>query len=446
MGAKQEAELAQSHWARIWGRIALYRPVYSCRDQTMPHTMPAPYVGRTEPARHTQANNRRSSVMDYGLTETQVMIRDLCRQIAQEKMKPVREHYDETGEFPWEIVKVLADADLFGVMVPEEYGGMGGGVMDLVVTVEELCKVDSGTALSLFATGLGMDPILLCGSDEQKKKYLPRIAKGTLAAFALTEAEAGSDAGGVRTTAVRDGDSYILNGTKQWITNGGEADIYTVIAMTNKAKGARGASAFIVEKGTPGFDFGKKENKMGIRASATRELVFQDCRVPAANIIGREGMGFIVAMKTLDMSRPGVAAQALGVAAGALEEAIRYSRQRRQFGKPISSFQGVQFMLADMATQVEAARALVYATARYIDSGARDISKMSAMCKLFASDTAMRVTTDAVQVLGGYGYMKEYPVEKMMRDAKITQIYEGTNQIQREVIGLSLIREAATAR
>jgi butyryl-CoA dehydrogenase len=361
-------------------------------------------------------------------------------------MKPVREHYDETGEFPWEIVKVLADADLFGVMVPEEYGGMGGGVMDLVVTVEELCKVDSGTALSLFATGLGMDPILLCGSDEQKKKYLPRIAKGTLAAFALTEAEAGSDAGGVRTTAVRDGDSYILNGTKQWITNGGEADIYTVIAMTNKAKGARGASAFIVEKGTPGFDFGKKENKMGIRASATRELVFQDCRVPAANIIGREGMGFIVAMKTLDMSRPGVAAQALGVAAGALEEAIRYSRQRRQFGKPISSFQGVQFMLADMATQVEAARALVYATARYIDSGARDISKMSAMCKLFASDTAMRVTTDAVQVLGGYGYMKEYPVEKMMRDAKITQIYEGTNQIQREVIGLSLIREAATAR
>jgi alkylation response protein AidB-like acyl-CoA dehydrogenase len=367
--------------------------------------------------------------MDYGLTEEQIMIKDLCKQIAEEKMKPVREHYDETGEFPWEIVKVFKEADLFGVLVPEEYGGMAGGVMDLVVAVEELCKVDSGTALSLFATGLGMDPILISGSEEQKQKYLPRIAQGTLAAFGLTEAEAGSDAGGTRTTALKDGDSYIINGTKQWITNGGEADIYTVIAMTDKSRGARGASAFIVEKGTPGFEFGKKENKMGIRASATRELIFQDCRVPAENLIGREGMGFIIAMKTLDMSRPGVAAQALGVAAGALDEAVRYSRERRQFGKPISAFQGLQFMLADMATQVEAARALVYATARFIDSGAKDVSRASAMCKLFASDVAMKVTTDAVQVLGGYGYMKEYPVEKMMRDAKITQIYEGTNQI-----------------
>ena len=384
--------------------------------------------------------------MDYGLTEEQLMIRDLCKQIAEEKMKPVREHYDETGEFPHEIVKVLADADLFGIMVPEEYGGMGGGVMDLVIAVEELCKVDSGTALALFATGLGMDPILLSGSEEQKQKYLPRIAQGTLAAFALTEAEAGSDAGGTKTTAVRDGDEYIINGTKQWITNGGEADIYTVIAMTNKAKGARGASAFIVEKGTPGFEFGKKENKMGIRASATRELIFQDCRVPKENLIAREGMGFIVAMKTLDMSRPGVAAQALGVAAGALDEAVKYSRERKQFGKPICSFQGLQFMLADMATQVEAARALVYRTARFIDSGARNISKFSAMAKLYASDVAMKVTTDAVQILGGYGYMKEYPVEKMMRDAKITQIYEGTNQIQREVIALRLIKEAAAGK
>ena len=381
--------------------------------------------------------------MDYGLTEEQEMIRDLCRQIAQEKMLPVREHYDETGEFPHDIVKVFADSDLFGIMVPEAYGGMGGGVMDLVVAVEELCKVDSGTALALFATGLGMDPILISGSEEQKAKYLPRIATGTLAAFGLTEAEAGSDAGGIRTTAVKDGDEYVINGTKQWITNGGEADIYTVIAMTNKAKGARGASAFIVEKGTPGFDFGKKENKMGIRASATRELIFQDCRVPAENLISREGMGFMVAMKTLDVSRPGVAAQALGVAAGALEVAIDYSRERRQFGKPIAAFQGVQFMLADMATQVEAARSLVYSVARFIDSGAKNISRASAMSKLFASDVAMKVTTDAVQVLGGYGYMKEYPVEKMMRDAKITQIYEGTNQIQREVIGLQLIKEAA---
>ena len=381
--------------------------------------------------------------MDYGLTEEQVMIKDLCKQIAEEKMKPVREHYDETGEFPHEIVKVFAEADLFGIMIPEAYGGMGGGVMDLAVAVEELCKVDSGTALALFATGLGLDPILLCGSEEQKQKYLPRIAKGTLAAFGLTEAEAGSDAGGTKTTALKDGDSYIINGTKQWITNGGEADIYTIIALTDKSRGPRGASAFIVEKDTPGFTFGKKENKMGIRASATRELIFQDCRVPAENLIGREGMGFIVAMKTLDISRPGVAAQAVGVAAGALEEAVRYSRERRQFGKPISAFQGLQFMLADMATQVEAARALVYSVSRFIDSGAKDISRASAMCKLFASDVAMKVTTDAVQVLGGYGYMKEYPVEKMMRDAKITQIYEGTNQIQREVIALSLIKEAA---
>jgi butyryl-CoA dehydrogenase len=321
---------------------------------------------------------------------------------------------------------------------------MGGGVMDLVIAVEELSKICSGIALSVAATALGTFPIILYGTDEQKQKYLPRIASGqSLASFGLTEANAGSDAGAIATTAKRDGDDYILNGTKQWITNGGEAGIYTVIAKTDPARGARGASAFIVEKNMPGFTFGKKENKMGIRASATRELVFQDCRVPKENLLAREGMGFIVTMKTLDMSRPGVAAQALGIAAGALEEAIKYSRERRQFGQPICSFQGVQFMLADMATQVEAARAIVYQAARYIDSGAKDISKISAMCKLFASDTAMRVTTDAVQVFGGYGYMKEYPVEKMMRDAKITQIYEGTNQIQREVIALNLIKEAA---
>jgi len=385
--------------------------------------------------------------MDYGLTEAQVMIRDLCRQVAQDKIKPIREHYDEVNEFPHEIVKVFADADLCGVYIGEEYGGMGGGAMELAVMVEELSKVCSGIALALAATALGTFPIILFGTDEQKKKNLPRIASGkSLAAFGLTEANAGSDASGITTTAKLDGDHYVLNGTKQWITNGGEAEIYTVVAMTNKAKGARGASAFIVEKGTPGFTFGKKENKMGIRASATRELVFQDCRIPKANLIGKEGMGFIVAMKTLDSSRPGVAAQALGIAAGALDEAVAYSRQRRQFGKPIGSFQGVQFMLADMATQVEAARALIYGAARYIDTGAKDISKVSAMCKLFASDTAMKVTTDAVQILGGYGYMKEYPVEKMMRDAKITQIYEGTNQIQREVIALNLIKESAAAK
>jgi butyryl-CoA dehydrogenase len=385
--------------------------------------------------------------MDFGLSEQQTAIRDLCRQIADEKIKPVREKYDESAAFPWDIVKVFAEADLFAIAIEEQYGGMGGGVMDTVVAVEELSKACAGIALSLFGTGLGAFPLMLFGSDEQKRRFLPDVAKGRrLCAFGLTEAGAGSDAGGIQTIAVRDGDHYVLNGTKQWITNGGEAEIYSIIAMTDRSKGARGASAFIVEKDTPGFTFGKKENKMGIRASATRELIFQDCRVPAANLLAKEGMGFIVAMRTLDMSRPGVAAQALGIAAGAFEETLRYTRQRRQFGKPISAFQGVQFMLADMAIEIEAARSLVYQAARYIDTGAKDVSRISAMAKVFASDVAMKVTTDAVQLFGGYGYMKEYPVEKMMRDAKITQIYEGTNQIQREVIALSLIKDAAAGR
>lgn len=372
------------------------------------------------------------------------MIRDLCRQIGEEKIKSVRAHYDETEEFPWEVVKVFAESDLMGVFIPQEYGGMGFGVMELSIAIEELSRFCGGITLALAGTGLGTFPIILFGSEEQKKTYLPRIAKGEwLAAFAITEANAGSDAAGIETTAVKDGDSYILNGTKQWITNGGEAEVYTVIAMTNKAKGARGASAFIVRKGTPGFTFGKKEQKLGIRASATRELVFQDCRIPKENMLGREGMGFIVTMKTFDASRPGVAAQALGIAQGALDEAIAYVRTRIQFGKPIASFQAVQHMLADMATQIEAARALIYATSRMYDAGAKDTSKESAMSKLLASDVAMKVTTDAVQIFGGYGYMKDYPVEKMMRDAKITQIYEGTNQIQRNVIGLKLIQEAA---
>ena len=385
--------------------------------------------------------------MDYGLTEQQEMIRDLCRQIVADKIIPVREHYDESAEFPWDIVKVFAEADLFAIGIDEEYGGMGCSAMDTVIAVEELSKGCAGIALSLFGTGLGTFPILLFGSDEQKAKYLPDIAAGKrLSAFGLTEAGAGSDAGAIKTTAVKDGDEYVLNGTKQWITNGGEAEIYTVIAITNRNKGPRGASAFIVEKDTPGFTFGKKENKMGIRASATRELIFQDCRIPKENLIAREGMGFIVAMKTLDMSRPGVAGQGLGIAAGALDEAVTYTRQRRQFGKPISAFQGVQFMLADMATRVEATRSLVYQTARYIDTGAKDISKLSAMAKVFASDTAMSVTTDAVQLLGGYGYMKEYPVEKMMRDAKITQIYEGTNQIQQTIIASQVIKEGGAKK
>ncbi|RLC50245.1 MAG: acyl-CoA dehydrogenase [Candidatus Cloacimonadota bacterium] len=380
--------------------------------------------------------------MDYFLTEEQLEIKEIARKVAEEKIKPVRAKYDEENSFPWEIVEVFKQTDLFAVLVPEEYDGISGSVMDIAIITEELSRVCGGIGLSLGGSGLGMYPILIAGSEEQKQKYLPQIANGDrLAAFALTEANAGSDAGGVETTAVKDGDNYILNGTKQWITNGGEAEIYTVFALTDKSKGARGASCFIVEKGTEGFTFGKKEDKLGIRGSATRELVFDNVVVPKENLIGREGNGFMIAMKTLDKSRPMVAAQAVGIAQGAYEEAARYSKERTQFNKPISSFQGVQFMLADMATQIEAARALVYATARMIDSGVKRYAKESAMCKVFASDVAMKVTTDAVQILGGYGYMKEYPVEKMMRDAKITQIYEGTNQIQRSVIASNLLKE-----
>ncbi len=381
--------------------------------------------------------------MNYFLTEEQEMIKDLAAKIAKEKVEPLALEYDEKGIFPHDIVEVLAKADLFRVFIPEEYDGLGGGILEMSIVVEELSKACGGIALAYAASGLGTMPIMLFGSEEQKKKYLPRLAAGEiLAAFALTEPDAGSDAAAVKTKAVPDGDDYVINGTKQWITNGGEAFIYTVIALTDPTRGPRGASAVLVEKDTPGFEFGKKEDKMGIRASVTRELIFNDCKVPKTNLLGREGAGFLVAMKTFDRTRPGVAAQALGIAQGALDKAVAYSQERKQFGKPVSAFQGIQFMLADMATQVEAARALTYAAAKTIDSGARNVSKVSAMAKLFASDTAMRVTTDAVQVYGGYGYMKEYPVEKMMRDAKITQIYEGTNQIQREVIGLQLIKES----
>jgi butyryl-CoA dehydrogenase len=381
--------------------------------------------------------------MDYRLTEEQRMIRDLCHQIAVERIKPIAQAHDESGEFAWDIVKLLADSDIFGVAIPEEYGGMGGGVLEMALVTEALSWGCGGIALSFGATGLGAFPILLFGNDEQKQRTLPAIAAGKkLAAFCITEADAGSDAGGIKTTATKDGDHYIINGTKQWITNGGEAEIYTVIASTDRTKGARGASAFIVEKGTPGLSFGKKENKMGIRSSATREVIFEDVRVHKDDLIDREGMGFMIALKTFDHARPGVAAQAVGIAQRALDEAVHYARIRKQFGHPISSFQGLQFMLADMAIQVEAARALIYAAARTIDSGAKNIGKDSAICKTFAADAAMKVTTDAVQVFGGYGYMKEYPVEKLMRDAKITQIYEGSNEIQRNVIAAALIKES----
>jgi butyryl-CoA dehydrogenase len=382
--------------------------------------------------------------MNYFLTEDQVMIKELMRQIAEEKVVPAREELDEKEEFPWEIMNVLAQSDLFGLFIPEEYGGLGKGSLELCIAVEELSRACLGVATTYAANALGAYPLLLFGSDEQKRKYLPDIAAGKrLVAFGLTEANAGSDAAGIQTTARLDGDEYVINGTKQWITNGGEAEIYTIIAMTDKTRGPRGASAFVIEKGAPGFQFGKKEKKMGIRASSTRELIFDNCRIPKANIITKEGYGFIVAMKTLDNARTGVGAQGVGVAQGAFEEAIKFARQRVQFGHPIISFQAVQHMLSDMAIEIEAARALIYSVARYIDSGAKEISKDSAIAKVFATDMAMRVTTNAVQVMGGSGYMREYPVEKMMRDAKILQIYEGTNQIQRNVIGQVLIKEAA---
>jgi butyryl-CoA dehydrogenase len=382
--------------------------------------------------------------MDYFLTEEQLMIRDLARQISDEKVMPIRAELDEKEEFPWDIMNTLAESDFLGIYIPEEYGGMGMGGFEFTLAVEELSRACLGVSTSYAANALGTYPLLLYGSEEQKKTYLPDIASGKrLVAFGLTEASAGSDAAGVQTTATLDGDEYVLNGTKQWITNGGEAEIYTIIAITDKNKGARGASAFVIEKGTPGFSFGKKEHKLGIRASSTRELIFEDCRIPKKNLIAKKGMGFIVAMKTLDKSRTGVGAQGVGVAQGAFEAAAEFAKGREQFGQPVISIQAVQHMLADMATEIEAARSLVYSVAKYTDSGIKDVSKESAMAKLFATDVAMKVTVDAVQVMGGSGYMKEYPVEKMMRDAKILQIYEGTNQIQRNVIGQALIKETA---
>ncbi|SMC19614.1 butyryl-CoA dehydrogenase [Desulfacinum hydrothermale DSM 13146] len=380
--------------------------------------------------------------MNYFLSEEQKMIQELAEQIAREKIRPVRAQLDEAEAFPSELMQVLAQSDLFGVYIPEEYGGLGGGILENCLAVEQLARACIGVATSFAASGLGAYPILLYGSEEQKSAYLPDIAAGRrLAAFAVTESGAGSDVTAIKTTAVKDGDHYILNGTKQWITNGGEADIYSVLAVTDKAKGPRGASFFIVEKGDPGFGFGKKEKKLGIRASATRELVFQDCRIPKERLIAKEGMGFIIAMKTFDKSRPGIGALGVGLAQGALDIAVEYARKRVQFGKPIISFQAVQHKLADMATKTEAARALIYSAARHMDTNPPDASKVAAMCKVFASDVAVEVTTEAVQILGGYGYMRDYPVEKMFRDAKILQIYEGTNEIQRNIIGQELNKE-----
>ncbi|MFZ2938091.1 MAG: acyl-CoA dehydrogenase family protein [Candidatus Omnitrophota bacterium] len=382
--------------------------------------------------------------MDYLLTEEQKMVQELSRKIAEEKIRPVAAKYDKTEEYPWEIIKIIAQAGLFGLFIPETYGGMGINVLGLCLATEELSRACGGIAVCYAASALGTFPIVLFGNDAQKQKYLPDLASGKkVAAFAVTEPEAGSDASAIKTTAKKAGDYYILNGLKHFITNGGDAETYIVIAMTDKTRGARGASAFIVEKGTPGFSFGKKEDKFGIRASSTSELIFTDCKIPKENLISKEGMGFVVTMRTFDMSRPGVAAQALGIAQGALDLAVKYAKERHQFGKSISSFQGIQWMIADMATEIEAARGLVYSTARMVDAGITSVSKESAMAKMYASDVAMKVSVDALQIFGGYGYMKDYPIEKYVRDAKITQIYEGTNQIQRNIIALQVIKEAA---
>jgi len=372
------------------------------------------------------------------------MIVETAWELTREKIIPIRAELDEKNEFGTEVMRDIARADLFSIFIPEEYGGFGGGCFDMVLAMEQLARGCVGIATSFAASALGIYPVMIAGSEALKEKYLPPIAAGEKwAAFGLTEAGAGSDASGVKTTAVLDGDEWVLNGTKQWITNGGEAQIYSIVAMTDPKKGPRGASIFVVEDGDPGFSYGKKENKMGIRSSATRELILKDCRIPKDRLVGRKGTGFITVMRTLDLSRPGIGSLGLGLAQAALDEAVTYAKQRVQFGKPVIGFQAVQHMLADMATYLEAARALVYAAARHIDAHPKGISKASAMSKLFATDMAMKVTTDAVQVLGGYGYMKEYPVEKMMRDAKILQIYEGTNQIQRNVIGQELNREYA---
>ena len=381
-------------------------------------------------------------MMRYILNEKQMKLRELIRHFAEERIKPIRAALDESDQFPIDLMKELGRLDFFRIFIPEEYEGFGFGVFELCLVMEEISRVCGGVGTSFAVNALGAYPIVKFGSEEQKAKYLPDIASGKkLCAFALTEAEAGSDVGNVKTRAFLEGETYRLQGTKIFITNGEVADIYVVIATIDPKRGIRGQTAFILEKGIPGFTFGKKENKMGIRASHTCELIFDDVIVPKENVLGNAGRGFLVAMENFDHSRPGVGAQALGIAQGAFEEAVRYAKNRIQFGESIISQQGIKFMVADMATQIEAARALIYNTAQMIDRGEKKYSKESSMAKLFASDMAMKVTTDAVQILGGYGYMKDYPVEKMMRDAKITQIYEGTNQIQRVVIAQEIIKE-----
>ena len=379
----------------------------------------------------------------FYLTDDQRMIRDLARKIARERIAPHAAHYDETETYPEESMRAIVESGLFGIWVPEEYGGSAMGCLALSLVSEEIAAACAATATQYLDQPLGGLPILLVGTDEQKKKYLPRLATGEiLSAYSLSEPGAGSDAAGLRTTAVRKGDHYVLNGAKQWCTNGDHADVVTVFATVDPSKRARGVTAFLVEKGTPGFTVGKKEKKLGIRASPTVALHFTDCAVPVEQRLGAEGEGFKIAMRTLDITRPATGAMALGIAQAALDAAVGYARQRQQFGQPIASFQGIQFMLADMAMAVHGARLMVHHCARQVDAGVTDNTFEASMAKCFAADAAMKVTVDAVQVFGGYGYTREYPVERYMRDAKIMQIYEGTNQIQRVIVAKALLERS----
>lgn len=373
--------------------------------------------------------------MTFEMTNEDLMMRELFRKFTKNEVEPIAAEVDELERFPEETVKKMAELGMMGIPFPRDYGGAGGTYWQYINLVEELGVACGTTSVVLSAhTSLCAAPIYEFGTEDQKKKYLIPLAKGEkVGAFGLTEPNAGTDASGQQTTAVKEGDYYVLNGSKIFITNAGYADVYIVIAMTDKMAGLKGISAFIVEKGTPGFTIGKKEKKMGIRGSSTCELIFEDCKIPAENLLGAEGKGFKIAMMTLDGGRIGIAAQALGIAQGAYNEAVKYVKERKQFGKPISAFQNTQFQIADMKTKIEAARFLVYSAA-YKKERKMPYAQEAAMAKLFASEVAMEVTTKAVQLFGGYGYTREYPVERMMRDAKITEIYEGTSEVQRMVI------------
>jgi alkylation response protein AidB-like acyl-CoA dehydrogenase len=381
--------------------------------------------------------------MNFDLSDEHKMMREMVRSFAEAELAPGTRERDENERFDRALMfDKVAELGLAGVIFPEEYGGAGADYLSYAIVVEELSRVCASTGVTLSVhVSLGANPIYKFGTEQQKQQFLVPLAEGSkLGAFGLTETSAGSDAGGTRTTAVLDGDEWIINGSKIFITNGGEAEIYVIFARTDKnAEKHHGISAFILEKDTPGFTFGKKEQKMGIRSSPTMELVFDNCRIPRENLLGELGKGFKVAMQTLDGGRIGIASQALGIAQGAFEAAVNYARERKQFDTPIANFQGVQFILADMATQIAAARLVVYQAA-YKASAGQSFSMESAMAKLIASETAMAVTTKAVQVFGGYGYTRDFPVERMMRDAKITEIYEGTSEVQRLVIGTNLTR------